>query len=520
MKLISLVKKRVTLMTAACLSLSVGIGAEEASIINPIPLNTVPLYDNSEGPIDGTILIVPQFRTPDKGLHDGVLKLNLLTNLFEIVEYDYRQPLRFSGIQADPEFPSDIATQLEQCMNEVFVKSDEHVGVIMRVDVGLNSWRGTVGQSQMNQCCQEPRVYSNKFRIGSVTKVFVASVVLSLIEEGQLSLEDTLKKFQGEEWYSLLPDNSDAITIRDLLGMRSGIGSYTSSSEIGTSNWCTPRGVFTPEQLVKYGVDVAAPPLGDFNYSNTNYVLLGLIIESVTGKSLAENLQLKIFQPLQLFQTAFPNQPSIPYYFDSGYSSIVAAGTSSECAKQQVDETLPKIGDYSVIEMTYTSPSTPWAAGAMLSNMDDMVNAVKAQVTGKIPKLSSDLLNEREVTSLIRDATSNYLSEHYGIKSPIMYGLGIKEFDGYLGHDGEIFGYNSAAFYNPDKDIAIGVNMNVYPGNPIDALLLMIGMIQMLNGERSSCVIPEPSGTRRRDSNNALIEAKYGKNDKGDIIWW
>ncbi len=135
--------------------------------------------------------------------------------------------------------------------------------------------------------------------IGSVTKTFTAVVIMQLVEEGELSLDDTI-----DTWFPEQP-NGDRITIRMLLSHTSGIANYISAQNVMEEKWTRE---WAPMDLVaeanKSG-PVGEPGSSDAHYSNTNYVLLGLIVEEVTGNSWAQEVESRIIEPLYLRDTTF-----------------------------------------------------------------------------------------------------------------------------------------------------------------------------------------------------------------------
>jgi D-alanyl-D-alanine carboxypeptidase len=141
-----------------------------------------------------------------------------------------------------------------------------------------------------------------RFRVGSVTKTFVATVGLQLAAEGRLRLDDPV----GRWLPGLLPDG-ERITIRDLLAHRSGLADVADDPAVLDG----PRSDWSPRRLVALMARQprTGAPGGAFRYSSTNYLLLGLLIERVTGRSLASELDQRIIGPLRLADTAFRSGP-------------------------------------------------------------------------------------------------------------------------------------------------------------------------------------------------------------------
>ena len=169
---------------------------------------------------------------------------------------------------------------------------------------------------------------AQRFRVGSVTKTFTATIVLQLVEEGALDLGDAL----ADHLPGVVP-KGDEITIRQLLGHRSGLANITEYPA-----WlerASRSSSIRPIDTLRFAArqPLVFPPGSDWGYSNTNYIALGLVIERVTGHSYARELEERILQPLELDQTELPKTRRVTDLDDSG-----------------------------------ENPNVPWAAGAIVSN--------------------------------------------------------------------------------------------------------------------------------------------------------
>ncbi len=266
------------------------------------------------------------------------------------------------------------------------------------------------------------------FRIGSNTKTFVATILLQLVDERRLSLDDTIAKFD----LGLAVPNENRITLRELAEMRSGIVNIYSVPGVqqeGIAKWARR----TPRQWV--ALAAKQPPLfvpgAKFNYSNTNWFLLGLIIERVTHRSIQNEIRDRILVPMHLSHTSFPttnwNMPS-PY----------AHGYSLE-------------NDRWVDESAVLPPSISWAAGAMISNMSDMKRWVKAYVTGT----TNSAATQKERLACLPTGDGNR-----------SFGLGVGCSGGWYGYTGGITGYNTGAYYMPATGTTVIVFINSQRENP------------------------------------------------------
>jgi D-alanyl-D-alanine carboxypeptidase len=267
-------------------------------------------------------------------------------------------------------------------------------------------------------------------RIGSATKTFVATQILRLIDRGRLRLSDTI----GD----LLPAVAKAhpyvkdVTVKQMLGMRSGIADYTEVPGMIKEAYENPDRDWTARQLIEVGLD-SADGLGLPNYSNTNYLLLGEIARKVTGRSIFSLVNADV-RRLGLKQTRLPvpGQSAIPapaskgYTYDAGLFSFSGSGLDIASGDEQQDDV------------------TQWgqAAGSMYSTVADLG---RWAATGLgLAELSPALAAKRQA---FRPINGGF----------IRYGLGMESFGGdWVGHDGQAIGWESRVAYNT-KTGAVGV---------------------------------------------------------------
>ena len=261
-------------------------------------------------------------------------------------------------------------------------------------------------------------------RIASISKTFTAVAALRLVDQGKLSLDDTLAT-----WIAGIP-NGEKITIRNLLGMTSGIYDFTSDERFLKDFTADPLMAFSPEDVTaivkRHEPDFA--PGEKAVYCDTNYVFLGVIIEKVTGRPVADVIRDEIVVPLGLANTSFPTTPEIPEPYAHGYY----AGEDGK----------GELRDY-----TATNPAVAWTAGAMISTLDDLKVWARALATGA-------LLKPETHAEQMKFGTIVAAPLHVG------YGLGIGNFGGLIGHNGAIFGYSTAMFYVPGADATIVIEGN------------------------------------------------------------
>ncbi len=295
-------------------------------------------------------------------------------------------------------------------------------------------------------------------RIASNTKTIVATVVLQLVDEGLIALDDTL-----EQYVPGVP-NGDRITIRQVLGMDAGIADYVTVPEIAQGYVVDPMIDVGPEQIL--GIIRASTP--DFEpgervrYSNSNYVLLGFIIESITGQSPATEVQRRIFDPLGMISSSFPLTAWMPEPAMHGYFA-------------------EDLGD-PLIDVTRSNPNFPWTAGAVISTLADMRTWAVALAEGTL--LTPETQRERLQT--------RSLSE-----SPVAvgYGLGVITYNGMVGHNGGIMGYSSWMLHDPETGatITIVVSRSGERGGTADPILHDI--LGLLFPERFAVFAPAAAAT-------------------------
>src|SRR4051812_30444924 len=166
---------------------------------------------------------------------------------------------------------------------------------------GRGSWLSAQGIADLRTAA--PITTDDHFRIGSVSKTFTATLVLQLVDEGKLNLDDTL-----EPYVPGIPNGAE-ITIRQVLQMTAGIYDFSLDAQFAAAYDRDPTTLFTPDDVIaivkRHEPDFA--PGASLSYSDTNYILLGLVIEKLTGMSVAEALQESIFAPLGLTETSLPD---------------------------------------------------------------------------------------------------------------------------------------------------------------------------------------------------------------------
>ncbi|MBF9070850.1 serine hydrolase domain-containing protein [Streptacidiphilus fuscans] len=246
-------------------------------------------------------------------------------------------------------------------------------GATAQIQDGDSTWFGQAGSADL----ATGRMFQpqDRFRIGSTTKTFIATLVLQLEAEHKLSLNDTV-----EHWLPGLVDGNgydgSAITLRELLNMTSGIANYADSpllydEFVGPAFLTNRFDSFTPQQLV--GIALAAKPSfapgAGWEYSDTNYVLAGLIVEKATGHTLAQELAERITEPLHLKSTYEPTGDDTGIHGPHGrfYSKLM--------------EQDPSAPFYDVTDL---NPSWGFGAGDMISTDGDLITFFRALLQGRL----------------------------------------------------------------------------------------------------------------------------------------
>ncbi|HEX3289873.1 MAG TPA: serine hydrolase domain-containing protein [Gaiella sp.] len=292
----------------------------------------------------------------------------------------------------------------------------------MRVARGLAELRGRV-----------PLRAGDRFRAGSITKTFVAVVVLQLVREGRLRLDDGL----GRLLPGLVP-NAGRVTIRQLLAHTSGLSDYAADELFLRQTASEPRRRWTPRELVgrALGMGPAGSPGERFSYASTNYVLLGLVVERLTGTKVGEQLRRRIFVPLRLHDTSFVPGARIVGHHAHGYAPSAHDGIVGSLATAR--------------DRSGASASWAWAAGAVVSTAPDLSRFFAALLGGRLLPL--------RLLGAMRPAPG------------ARYGLGLAAFrtpcGTALGHTGNVLGTVSAAWSTSDGRRRVVAMTNSYPLSP------------------------------------------------------
>ncbi|MET8828966.1 serine hydrolase domain-containing protein [Streptomyces sp. NPDC004610] len=258
-------------------------------------------------------------------------------------------------------------------------------------------------------------------RIGSETKTFTVTALLQLVDQGRVGLDDPIS-----DYVPGVPDG-DRITLRQLAGMRSGLYPYTSDPGFDHALLSDPNRRFTPRELLAYGFrhPNTFAPGARFQYSNTNLILLGLVVEKVTGRPVGEIIERRVAAPAGLRHTLFPDNAEIPTPHPQGYTDQTLNGGTTDA--------------------TDWDPTWAWSAGAMISTLDDLRSWARTVATGT---LLTPATQAQRLTTLPTGVPGTG------------YGLGIFNSGGWIGHNGSIPGYETVTVYLPAERATLVVMLN------------------------------------------------------------
>lgn len=298
------------------------------------------------------------------------------------------------GTVAAPEQPNVAATRAAV---QAYVEKNRFSGTVLVAKNGVPVFREGFGLA--NRELNVPNTSETVFRIGSITKQFTAAAIMQLAEAGKLSVEDPISKY-----YANAPAAWAKVTIRHLLSHRSGIGDYTSLPNFFEKLAAEDR---TPEQIIEMTRDqpLAFEPGTKFAYDNSGYIVLGYVIEKVSGQTYADYVEQHIFKPLGMRDSGYEVSTAILPRRAAGYGFADGKWTNA----------------------TYIAMSLPYAAGSLYSTVDDLLAWEQA------------LFSDKVVSAASRAAMTTDQGDKYG------FGLLIDDLGGHknIWHNGGINGFST-----------------------------------------------------------------------------
>ena len=326
------------------------------------------------------------------------------------------------------------------------------------------------------------------FRIASVTKTMTSAATLLLAQDGRLRLDDPVSKYVPQ-----VPNGAN-ITIAQLLEMRSGLYSFTDSDTIVNSLDNTPTRAWTPQELLD--IAFAHPPNfapgADYEYSNTNFVILGLIVEQLEGKPLATVFENRLFKPLGLTNTMWPpvTSSTIPEPFSHGYlygsSSTMMTGRPPYTPAQEAEA---KAGTLKPKDYTDINHSFSFAAGAVTSTAADLATWIRALGGGKV--FNAEYQKIWQDSAKMENPKNSYNWYGYGI-AELRWGQNVIDL-----HGGQTPGFNSEALYDPNNDMTLVIwgNLTMALNNQYTAVVLMLKVLDMIYVNSPVPPAPPTTGT-------------------------
>lgn len=380
----------------------------------------------------------------------------------------------FSGPTAKPQTPVSSAfavalqQKLDSCMNNYDVPGISATLLLP----GDRFWNGASGEA--NIYTHAPMDTAYLFQQASVTKLFTATLIMQLMEEGELALDDTVGVFLPTIMH--VPSSTK---IRHLLKHRSGLADLVADPNAANSWLLNPNYIWDPQDAIEtFGDDPLFVQGSAFSYSNTNYVLLGMIIEQITGTTYAEALRTRILDPLGMDQTFFRPTEALGGPLVPGWSSLSIANTYTD-------------------DMTYflgpCFASMVFSAGALVSRPWDVARFNRELFSG-------DLLEPATLDTMRVCTNVNMGGGATG------YGFGTMRyvFAGrtYFGHAGDINGFTQLTIHDQADSVTltISINRNNAPRGPIAAALLevvfqqlQVGLIELADQDASFDLFPVPA---------------------------
>jgi D-alanyl-D-alanine carboxypeptidase len=315
------------------------------------------------------------------------------------------------------------------------VASDGVVGAMATVRLCGASWHGGAGLADTS--AQTPMPPDGEAHFASLTKMIVATVVMQLVGEGKLSLGDPISN-----WTPAVP-NGAAITVRMILSHTSGLFAYSEDPGFFDEVLANPSHSWTPQELLAVSAMHApyfAPGAG-YHYSNTNFIIAGLIVEAILGTTAAAAIHARVLMPLSLGHTFLMPTESPPPLV-RGYTHLVTPNnTVDPTASSPIRDATDLLGDY----------SSAWTTGGIVSIVDDLAIVNEALVQGR-------LVAEPELAQMLPTQNDPDVGGGY------RYGLGVMRRETSVGpgfgHNGDTFGYYAETLHMPNAALTVTVVVN------------------------------------------------------------
>ncbi len=317
-------------------------------------------------------------------------------------------------------------------------------------------WTGRSGVADL--VTGRPLTPDTPFPIGSISKTFVAAEILSLVAEGRLALDDAVTLRLPGVLVGDRPIDA-AITIQQLLDHTSGLRDFLLNAKLNRAMMADHTAVWTPGTALAFaGSPIAKPGVG-YHYANTNFVLLGMIAEVMTGRPLAAELRDRFFEPLRLRSASYQGIEDPVMELPAAYAY----------ATNQLDETPVALSDGTAIRPFTSVITAAGAAGSVAASAPDLVRWAHALYGGEV-------LSAAETAAMIADAATTA-----GLRPGHRYGLGVQvgSIEGLVsyGHSGRLIGARSVVRWFPTLEIAIAVVTNQSRFDPDLVLRALLNVV-------------------------------------------
>lgn len=325
-----------------------------------------------------------------------------------------------SNGDAPPALPAETQASIDQIVQQQLTAQNLPGAVVLVSIPGEGEMVKAYGQANLETGLA--RNAADPFRIASITKTFIGTLILQLVDDGLIALADPLST-----WYPGFP-NGDVITIDHLLRMRSGMADPVDFDFL-RETLAAPTELIAADELVARAAARSAefvPPDSETRYNNLNFIMLGEIAAKVSGQDIRTLLAERIARPLGMSQTVYP----------------VATELGGSNRGYLFDPTAGRFEDVTVLNTVSSG-----GAGAIISTAEDLKRYARALCTGSLLKPQTQALRMQ----------GTVLAEQPEF---IEYGAGVVKFGRFCGHNGTAPGFSSEMFYLPEKDAVIVVNVN------------------------------------------------------------
>lgn len=349
-----------------------------------------------------------------------------LSNSFLCLVFATAMSCTAVAIELTPAQRAQVKAAVETMQKQMGIK-----GVSVAVITGDEAFTAVAGESFAGRPINADMV----FGIGSVTKTLTATTLMRMQEDGLIDLDDPIST-----WIPSNPNIDPSITVRQLLGHRSGLADYSMAQEYRSAVLANTNRIFKPEDLLEFIKEPLAKRGTVFNYCNTNYLLAGMIISKITGQGAGDAYRKYIFDGLQMDSTYMGVEDSIPVEV-----AVRWLGTQS--------------GQNASINAAF---SGAWTAGAVFSTAREIATFMRELHRGVIASQAS-------------------LAEMHTYLDTVTYGLGVSRQtlagNFVLGHTGSIRGYESIVLYVPSIDVGLAVLVNQGPSEPVTIAARLVDIL-------------------------------------------